>query len=278
MMRKQQLRGKRGVVLTSEGWQRLQETQRESESRENFGVPYTIEALSDRTHLDPATVSKVLHREVGVDRRTLERFFHAFGLGLCKTDYTKPDVVPKNPQEFSDYKKNQTWQNWGDAPDVSVFYGRTQELHILQQWILDEHCRLITLIGIGGIGKTTLSVKLAQQLVEQFDYLIWLSLRNAPPPLEVLATGVQFLSNGEETDLPKDISYRINCLLKYLQNKRCLLILDNIDTIFFEGNYAGSYLEGYEGYGEVFRKIGETSHQSCLLLTSREKPKRSCRH
>lgn len=34
----------------------------------------------------------------------------------------------------------------------------------------------------------------------------------------------------------------------------------------------GTYLPGYESYGDVLRQIGETRHQSCVILTSREKP------
>ncbi|NJL79143.1 MAG: NACHT domain-containing protein [Richelia sp. SM2_1_7] len=154
-----------------------------------------------------------------------------------------------------------------------MFYGRTQELNILQKWIINDCCRLITLIGIGGIGKTTLSAKVIQNLSQNFDYTIWFSLRNAPPPLETIINLLQILSNGEETDLAKNITFIINQLLGYLKNQRCLLVFDNVDAVFSEGNYAGNYLEGYQGYGELFQKLGETSHQSCLLITSREKPK-----
>ncbi|MBN3888072.1 MAG: ATP-binding protein [Nostoc sp. JL31] len=228
-MNQQQSRSKRGVILTTLGWQRLQEAQRSWENEKNFGVAYTIEALSDRTGLDPSTVSKVTDREAGVDRRTLERFFRAFDLELHKNDYAKPEVVSVKQQEIITYSN----QNWGEAPDVSVFYGRTQELQQLEKWIISDRCRLITLIGLGSIGKTTLSVKLAQQLREQFDYVIWQSLLNAPPLLEMLATLVQFLSNGEETDLPKNIPYRINRLLEYLRSSRCLVVLDNAESIDF---------------------------------------------
>jgi WD40 repeat protein len=113
-MNKQQTRGKRGVILTNQGFKRLQDAQQESENTDNYGVPLTIEALSDRTHLDPGTVSKVLHREVTVDKRTLERFFRTFGLELSKADYQKPDTVTNNSQEFTRYEQS---QNWGNAPE-----------------------------------------------------------------------------------------------------------------------------------------------------------------
>src|SRR5204863_1320208 len=39
------------------------------------------------------------------------------------------------------------------------------------------------------------------------------------------------------------------------------------------GSYAGQFREGYEGYGKLLQQVGQIRHQSCLLLTSREKPK-----
>ncbi|QHG15156.1 AAA family ATPase [Nostoc sp. ATCC 53789] len=56
------------------------------------------------------------------------------------------------------------YQDWGDAIDVDFFYGRQAELAQLQQWILVDQCRLVAVSGMGGMGKTSLSIKLAQQL------------------------------------------------------------------------------------------------------------------
>ncbi|NET24944.1 WD40 repeat domain-containing protein [Okeania sp. SIO1I7] len=264
-------RGKRGVILTSEGWDKLNNAKQVQESQENSVKPYTIESLSEITRLDPTTISKVLRREVGVDKRTLDRFFRSFGLELNQSDYTKLDVVNNKVEKPRDNKRNNYFCD--EAPDVSIFYGRTEELNILKQWVVDDGCRLITLIGIGGIGKTTLSAKVTKNLSQYFDYSIWFSLRNLPPLLEIITNLLQILSNGEETDLGKNITLIINKLIGYLKNRRCLLIMDNVDAIFSDGNYAGNYLEGYEDYGEFFRKLGEVNHQSCLLITSREKPK-----
>ncbi len=174
--------------------------------------------------------------------------------------------------------------DWGEAVDVAVFYGRNQELTQLKQWIVDEHCRLVALLGMEGIGKTTTSVKLAEQIQENFDDVIWHSLRNAPSLEEILASTIQFLSHQQETEanLPEEVNGRISRLLKYLRSSRCLLIFDNIEAIFVSGEdspqsvstaRAGSYRPGYEGYGELFKRVGETRHQSCLLITSQEKPK-----
>ncbi|PMB27299.1 NB-ARC domain-containing protein [Fischerella thermalis] len=255
----QNWRRKRGVTLTTGGLQKLQEAKRTSEAEENFGNSYTLEELSTRTGLYPSTISKVLNREGGVDKKTLEKLFSIFNIKLDK----------------SDYLSSNTRLDWGDATHTSVFYGRTQEIATLEQWILDERCRLVAILGMGGIGKTTLAVKLAQQIQEEFEYVIWRSLREAPPIKSILANLIPFLSDEQETEsnLPENLSERISRLIYYLQNNRCLVVLDNVESILRSGSRAGQYQEGYEGYGELFRLLGEATHQSCVILTSRENPK-----
>jgi len=157
------------------------------------------------------------------------------------------------------------------APDISVFFGREPELTTLKQWILQEKCKLVAVLGVGGIGKTTLSVKLAHQIEESFDYVIWRSLRNAPPLDALLVDLLQFLSPTPVAKLPETLEGQISNLLECFQ-QRCLLILDNCETILQEGIQAGGYRSGYESYGTLLKCIGETHHQSCVILTSREKP------
>ncbi len=157
-------------------------------------------------------------------------------------------------------------QDWGEAVDVHLFYGRTTELNTLQHWILTDHCHLIAVLGMGGMGKTSLAVKLGQQIQAELDYVIWRSLRNAPPLTTLLQDWVSFLSDQQ------DVEPQLDHLLHWLRSSRCLLILDNIETILQSGNPAGQYRSGYEDYGELFKAVGERPHQSCLILTSREKP------
>src|ERR671932_1629836 len=140
--------------------------------------------------------------------------------------------------------KIQNRTDWGDAPDVSVFYGRQEELATLERWILQNRCRLIGLFGMGGIGKTSLSVKLAKQIHGEFDYIIWRSLRNAPPLQELLADVIQFLVIQQETQLPESLDGRILRLLECLRRHRCLLVLDNVETIMQPGDRGGGYQVG----------------------------------
>lgn len=164
-------------------------------------------------------------------------------------------------------------QDWDSAPDVSVFYGRIEELSTLEQWIVKNRCRAIALLGMGGIGKTALSVKLGQQIQDEFEYLIWRSLRNAPPFENFLTDLLHFFSKHNKTDLFQTSERRFSQLMECLRNHRCLLILDNWETVLSTGQLAGQTRFGYEGYGELLKQIGESHHNSCLLLTSWEKPR-----
>lgn len=167
--------------------------------------------------------------------------------------------------------------DWGEAPDISLFYGRQHELSELTRWIVADQCRMVGIFGMGGMGKTALVTRLAHECREQFAYILWKSLRNAPPLAELLGECIVFLSNQQRTDLPDDIPGRISLLLEYLRQQRCLLVLDNVETILQGGNRAGAYREGYEPYGQLLQRVGESQHQSLVLLTSREKPREFAR-
>lgn len=183
-----------------------------------------------------------------------------------------PSFVFPHSQHFP-HSPHPIRTDWGDATDASVFYGRTEELAILETWIVEERCRLIGLFGMGGIGKTSLSVKLAKQIQGEFEYVIWRSLRNAPPIQDLLTDLIQFFAVQQADKLPNSLDNRILHLLDYLRSYRCLLILDNFETIMQPGDRIGNYQPGYEGYGQLLQSIGETTHQSTLVITSREKPK-----
>jgi len=161
--------------------------------------------------------------------------------------------------------------DWGEAPDTSGFVGRGEELALLQGWVLEERCRLVAVLGLGGIGKTSVAAKLAQTVAPYFERVYWRSLRNAPPVTEWLAGANAFLSDQLLVTAPGE-SERTTALLQLLRARRCLLVLDNSETLFEPGQPGVRYRAGMDGYGRVLQALAETAHQSCLLLTSREVP------
>ena len=270
-MKPQNQKRNRGLILTREGWQKLENAKLEWEFQENNGTRCTLEELSEQAGITPVTFRKVLTREIGVDKQTLVRLFMAFNLELDKSDYTKPESDLEKQENLKLLKR----VDLREAVDVSVFYGRTAELALLEQWLMKEQCRVVALLGMGGMGKTSLATKLVRQIEQRFEYVIWRSLYNAPPLFELLGNLIQFFDNSQvlEADLPTSVDERILRLIDYLQKQRCLIILDNAETILQSGALAGSYRQGYEEYGQLIKRVGQVLHRSCLLLTSREKPK-----
>jgi DNA-binding CsgD family transcriptional regulator len=163
--------------------------------------------------------------------------------------------------------------NWSQVPDGPVFYGREKELSTLQTWITAPHaCRMVMVLGPGGVCKTSLLVKLAEQIQSQFECLIWQSLRHAPPLATMLHHWLTQFPSRQPVPTG-DVHNQLCGLTEYLRTHRCLIVLDNLDTILREGDFAGHYRDGYENYGDLLRRLGEEQHQSCVLITSRESTK-----
>ena len=187
-------------------------------------------------------------------------------------------VLGINPDDVVHYLR----EDWGAAPDVQTFHGRQQELAILEQWIVRDRCRLINIVGFagigktslvrGGIGKTDLSLQFARSVRGEFEYIIWRGLLNAPPLKILLTELIEFVSDNRD-ELATTTDGLVTQLLHYLKQRRCLLILDNVESILQAGDRAETYRSGYEEYGDLWQRIGESEHQSCVLLTSRVKPR-----
>jgi len=160
-----------------------------------------------------------------------------------------------------------------EALDVSHFTGREMEVAELSEWILQERCRLVTLLGIGGIGKSMLASFLGSRLVPHFEAVLWRSLRDAPACEALVADCITFFSETPPAEFPTSLEQRITQLVARLQASRCLLVLDNLESLLASGDPEGSYLPGYEGYGRLIERLAESAHQSCVLLTSRERPR-----
>lgn len=136
---------------------------------------------------------------------------------------------------------------------MGTFYGRTEELETLNQWLVLDRCRLIAILGLGGMGKSSLAAKITQQVQGDFEAIIWRSLRNAPTLETLLAELVPFVSQQQETQATPER------LLAWLRQRRCLIILDNVETILQAGDCVGCYQPGYADYGDLLRLLGRPS-------------------
>ncbi len=188
--------------------------------------------------------------------------------GMQNAEHGKSITTSIAPQD-----EGEEQVDMGEAPHVEHFYGRVDELATVKRWIVDEHSRLVSIIGVGGIGKTSLVAKLIDQEQRIFSAVFWRSLLNAPPLERILQECLQFLTRTQQIQIPRDREEQMRLLVAQLRKRRCLIVLDNAEAILKSGSSTAEYKDGYEGYGNLFRLLGEARHQSCLLVTSREQPK-----
>ncbi len=211
------------------------------------------------------------HQKVLLDGRWLQ--------GLLGTQ--RPGLVLVAPQ--SDGQTNADEQvvaqlavgprvDWGDALDVPSFYGREGELATLAQWVLQERCRAVSVLGMGGIGKSALVTSAMRHWAAHFQVVLFRSLRDAPSCEALVENCLQVLAPQPLDLAAADLERRLGLLLEYLREQRVLLVLDNLEVLLLQGEAMGHLRPGYEGYARLLRRVAETAHQSCLLLTSREKP------
>ncbi len=133
------------------------------------------------------------------------------------------------------------------------FLGRKEELAQVSNLLLDAHCRLLTIMGPGGIGKTRLAIETAKQTADS----------------ERFADGIYFAHLGDVesgNDLPLALAATLSLqpraeapllgqLSAFLQSKSCLLLLDNFE-----------HLTDVE---QLVAKLLATAPGLTLLITSR---------
>jgi predicted ATPase/transcriptional regulator with XRE-family HTH domain len=134
--------------------------------------------------------------------------------------------------------------------------GREPEMEHLKQLLCNPQCRMVTLVGPGGMGKTRLAIEAATQLQNDFTdglYFVPLAPVNSARFLvPVIADSIGFSFQSATSTDPK------TQLLNYLREKQMLLLLDNIEHLLKEPEI------------EFMAELLEHAPQVKLLVTSRE--------
>ena len=146
--------------------------------------------LSLRTHID---LTQAAHQKVLLDESWLQ--------GLLGTQRPRLTLLEPRPGEQTSARDQALAQptleprvDWGEALAVPTFYGREEELVLLTQWVVQERCRVVSVLGLGGIGKSALAVSLMHQVAPHFEVVIWRSLRDAPACETLLDECLQVLA------------------------------------------------------------------------------------
>ncbi|CCI23962.1 NB-ARC domain-containing protein [Microcystis aeruginosa] len=230
-----------------------------------------------------ASLWKILSEEVGEKitqsniRTTLERASYSIissnfspnsqtHINICGSDLKSL----KNPQAKLTQRP---YLDLDDAPHRSLFYGRTQELDTLQNWILQQHSHFIIIAGMTGIGKTALALELIEQIKNHFDIIIWRDLQDFPELKNLEQELIEILADrplASTTPNEKNTNNPLRHLAKLLRQHRCLIILDNLQSLLQDGQLAGHYQNSdYQDFFKFFSKIKQSS---CFIVNSWEVP------
>lgn len=206
-------------------------------------------------------------------RSTLEngRYSHIANLhigngdiNVCNENFLHQEISKKCSDTNFDNFQQQKHHDLTDVPKSDHIYNRTKEIKTLKQWILEDKIPIVTIVGLSGIGKTTLAVELVTQIKDNFDHIFWRNCTSSST-LESLKTNlIQFLAPQTETE---SLS-----LIDCFRSHRCLIILDDFHELFNPGEVAGHYRTNCQDYRKFIKQIATNSHNSCILILGWENP------
>ncbi len=185
---------------------------------------------------------------------------------LCPTENTR--LSNENDlNSNNNYQYSQTYHDLTLAPQIIDFYDRENELATISNWVFKQNTRLIAVLGLWGIGKTTLVTRFIDLNLEQFEVVIWKSLK-FPKSLDLWLND---LLNTCQKEPKESTDNKIQQLLEVLSNHKCLIVLDDFQNLFAVGQMAGNYQPEYSSYQHFLKLIAEIQHQSHFILISQEK-------
>jgi predicted ATPase/DNA-binding SARP family transcriptional activator len=107
------------------------------------------------------------------------------------------------------------------------FVGRDEELRDIKERISDPECRLLTLVGIGGIGKSRLALQVAFDLVDAYkNGVFFIPLASVESATLLVSTIIEAIGFQIAGEVPPEEQ-----LMGFLREKETLLILDNFEHL-----------------------------------------------
>ncbi|GIK73615.1 MAG: hypothetical protein BroJett021_26030 [Chloroflexota bacterium] len=144
-------------------------------------------------------------------------------------------------------------------PDVTPFIGRKAELRVVAQRLADPHCRLLTIFGPGGIGKTRLAIQAARCETAHYAHGVYFVDLTPVSSAELLSTAILHVLQAP----PQAGGELDERLLDFVRDKQMLLVLDNYEHLL-----SGPEPDRRDGYSLVAR-LTAAAPQVKLLVTSR---------
>ena len=246
--------------------------------RQRLALDLTQASLADQVGCATVTISKIEREERRPSRQMAALLadklnipddarhrFIAVALGERAVDQTPLAAQPLGSSSGEP----------GDAPRTNLpvpstpFVGRRRELDYLVLRLADPTCRLLSLVGPGGLGKTRLAIRLGQMLLDQMglfpDGVFFVALEGLESgdlvvPAIARAFSFTFYTQEQQT----------RQLLNYLVGKRVLLILDNaeqvldamlVDTILAQASgvkpgHLAAWAQSAAGVVPSYRRVG----------------------
>lgn len=219
---------------------------------------------------------KILSKQLGEDVNkynfswTIERVINSQFVGLVNSNinwcpnHPKADQIQFITDEDKTSKKI-GYQNLTLASKITHFYGRETELQTLSHWLTEKNTRLISVLGLPGIGKTTLVKQFIDLNLQNFDVVIWKSIKLSQS-LDNIITEILTAINPA----PIQTDNKLTQIFNLFREQRCLIILDDVQELFVRAKFSGQYKSEYKDYQTLCTKMSEIEHQSSLILISQE--------
>jgi predicted ATPase/DNA-binding CsgD family transcriptional regulator/DNA-binding XRE family transcriptional regulator len=187
----------------------------------------TQEALAERAGLSVHRIQKLERGVTNPYRDTAQRLAAALQLGPYDEDQFRAAVQPVRRRET--LRSHTPWvAARRNLPiPLSSFIGRDKEQAEVLRLMHQEAIRLVTLTGPGGVGKTRLALKVASQLINQFDDgVVFISLAPVADPVLVISAIAHALDVREVNNVSL-----LRTLQTHLSNRALLLLFDNFEHV-----------------------------------------------